>query len=116
MGGETPTENGTTSTTMGMLWGHRLDPQLPEKTSLHRDFHLLISEIHPSQEGPEKTMLLLHSVIDTEIEASTIQESLPPRDSHNPKGNTKSRVKESGNVPGVHEDTSMREKRKTGKA
>lgn len=52
------TESGMKSTTKGMLWGHSLDPRLTERTSPQRDFYLLISEILPSQEGAEKTMLL----------------------------------------------------------
>lgn len=60
------TESGMRSTTKGMLWGHSLDPQLTERTSLQRDFYLLISEIHPSQEGAE-TIILLDKVIEIEI-------------------------------------------------
>ena len=60
------TESGTKNTTKGMLWGHSLDPQLTERTSPQRDFYLLISEILPSQEGAEKTMLL-DRVIEIEI-------------------------------------------------
>lgn len=60
------TESGTKSTTKGMLWGHSLDPQPTERTFLQRDFYLLTSEIHPSQGGAEKTMLL-DKVIEIEI-------------------------------------------------
>lgn len=52
------TESGTKSTTKGMLWGHSRDPQPTERTSLQRDFCLLMSEIHPSQGAAERTMLL----------------------------------------------------------
>lgn len=60
------TESGMRSTTKGTQWEPSLDPRPTERTFLQRDSYLLISEIHPLQEGAEKTMLL-DKVIEIEI-------------------------------------------------
>lgn len=60
------TESGMRSTTKGTQWELSLDPRPTERTSLQRDSYLLISGIHPSQEGAEKIMLL-DKVIEIEI-------------------------------------------------